>query len=103
MARAVQRPAARRDFIIHYAYLAEKAGLDTAKQFRQAVELTYAELAGTPEMGAPRKVRRGKHAGVRLWRVRDFKEYLIAYRPYRGGVRIERIVHAKQDYRRVLK
>ena len=32
MARAVQRPAARRDFIIHYVYLAENAGLDVAKR-----------------------------------------------------------------------
>ena len=59
MARAVQRPAARRDFIIHYAYLTGKAGIDTAKQFRQAVELTYAELAGKPRIGAPHKVRGG--------------------------------------------
>src|ERR1051325_1425713 len=103
MARWVQVPAARRYFIIHYAYLTGKAGIDTAKQFRQAVELTYAELAGKPRIGAPHKVRGGKHAGIRLCRVRDFKEYLIAYRPYRGGIRIERIVHAKQDYRRVLK
>ena len=37
MARAVQRPAARRDFIIHYVYLAENAGLDVAKRFRQVL------------------------------------------------------------------
>jgi hypothetical protein len=30
--------AARRDFIIHYAYWAENAGLDTAQRFRHAVE-----------------------------------------------------------------
>ena len=34
---------------------------------------------------------------------RDFEQYLIAYRPQRGGVAIERLVHAKQDYRRALK
>jgi len=103
MARAVQRPAARRDFIIHYVYLAENGGLETAKRFRLAVEKTYAELAEMPGMGAPGKVRQGKHSGVRLWRVRDFEAYLIAYRPHRGGVAIERLVHAKQDYERVLK
>lgn len=102
MARAIQRPAARRDFIIHYVYLAENAGLNTAKRFREAVESTYAELADMPDMGTPGKVRQGKHAGVRLWRVRDFEEYLIAHRPHQGGVAIERLVHAKQDYRRVL-
>ena len=103
MARAVQRPAARRDFIAHYVYLAENAGLDVAKRFRIAVEKTYAELAETPGMGTPGKVRQGKHAGVRLWRVRDFEQYLIAYRPNRSGVAIERLVHAKQDYERVIK
>jgi plasmid stabilization system protein ParE len=103
MAHAVQRTAARQDFIIHYAYLLEHAGLDTAKRFRQAVERTYAELAEMPGLGAPGKVRRGKHAGVRLWKVRDFENYLIAYRSHRAGVAIERLVHAKQDYQRVLK
>ena len=44
-----------------------------------------------------------KHAGVRIWRIREFEEYLIAYQPRRGGVAIERLIHAKQDYRRILK
>lgn len=47
MPRAVQRPAARRDFTIHYVYLAENAGLDIARRFRQAVGSTYAEFSGT--------------------------------------------------------
>src|SRR5437870_12479474 len=103
MARAVKRPAARRDFITHYVYLADNAGLDTAKRFRDAVEKTYSELAEMPGMGTPGKVRQGRHAGVRLWRVRGFEQYLIAYRELRDGVGIERIVHAKQDFERVLK
>ena len=102
MARVVQRPAARQDFIIHYAYLTENASLETARRFREAVEQTYADLARMPGMGISGKGGEGKHAGVRLWRVRRFKEYLIAYLPYREGVAIERLIHAKQDYRRVL-
>jgi plasmid stabilization system protein ParE len=102
MARAIQRPAARRDFIIHYAYLAEKASVETAQRFREAVEATYAELAAMPGMGSPGKVRQGKHAGVRLWRVRGFENYLIAYREHPRGVAIERLFHASQDYQRVL-
>jgi len=103
MPRAVQRPAARRDFIIHYVYLAENGSLDLAQRFRQAVEAAYNELAEMPGMGAPAKVRRRKHARVRIWRIREFEEYLIAYKPRRGGVAIERIIHAKQDYRRILR
>jgi plasmid stabilization system protein ParE len=103
MARAVQRPAARRDFIIHYAYLLEHAGLATAKRFRQAVEQAYAKLAENPGMGSPRKLRHAKYASVRLWPVRGFDSYLIAYRPRRGGIAVERLIHAKQDYQLVLK
>lgn len=102
MAGAIQRTAARRDFITHFAYLAENAGVEVAKRFRNAVENTFAELARTPGMGTPGKVRQGKHAGISLWRVRGFETYLIAYRPHRGGVAIERLIHAKQDYQRIL-
>jgi toxin ParE1/3/4 len=102
MSRVVQRAAARRDFIVHYAYLAENAGIETAQRFRQAVESTYAQLADMPGLGSPGKVRQGRHKGVRLWRVRSFDAYLIAYRTSSEGVAIERLIHAKQDYRRVL-
>ncbi len=100
--RAIQRPAARRDFIRHYIYLAENASLEVAKRFRVAVELTYNDLALMPEMGSPRRFPEGKHAGIRLWRVRDFDSYWIAYFPRRDGVAIERLFHAKQDYSRIM-
>ena len=78
MTRAVQRPAARRDLIVHYVYLAENAGLDVARRFREAVESAYAQLAEMPRMGAPAKVRQRKHSEIRIWRIREFEEYLIA-------------------------
>src|SRR5439155_5669938 len=86
MARAVQRPAARRDFIIHYVYIAENAGVEVAKRFRQAVESAYAHLPRMPRLGAPAKLRRRKHSGIRIWRIREFEQYLIAYKARRGGV-----------------
>ena len=100
--RAVQRPAARRDFVTHYVYLAEHASPDVAKRFRDAVERTYADLARMPAMGVPHKLPKGRHAGIRLWRVTDFNNYWIAYYPRRDGVAIERLFHAKQDYTRVM-
>src|SRR5438552_14645298 len=67
MARAVQRPAARRDFIIHYVYIAENTRVEVAKRFRQAVESAYAQLARTPRLGAAAKLRRKKtHSGSRV-------------------------------------
>jgi plasmid stabilization system protein ParE len=102
MALPVQRIAARRDFIVHYAYLAERSGFETARRFRQAVESTYAKLAEMPGLGSPGKITKGKYAEVRLWRVSGFEEYLIAYRIRSGGIAIERLIHAKRDYQRML-
>ena len=59
MARAVQRPAARRDFIVHYVYLAENAGLDVAKRFREAVESTYANWRRCPGLVLRQKCANG--------------------------------------------
>jgi toxin ParE1/3/4 len=103
MARAIQRPAARHDFIVHYSYLLEHAGLAVAKRFREVVEEAYTKLADRPGIGSPRKFRQAKYENVRLWPVRGFRSYLIAYRPHSDGIAVERLIHAKQDYRRVLK
>ena len=53
-----------------------------------------------PRMG-PLKVHEGNFAGVRMWRVAGFENFLIFYRPLKDGVAIERVFHAKQDYHRV--
>jgi plasmid stabilization system protein ParE len=80
---------------------AEHAGIEVAKRFRAAVERTYEELAYAPRIGSAQKLREGRHAGIRLWPVRDFGNYWIACHPHRVGVAIERLFHAKQDYSRV--
>jgi plasmid stabilization system protein ParE len=103
MARVLKREAAKRDLTGHFAYLAENASLEVARRFGDAARSTFGELSDTPEMGAPGKVRHGKYADVRLWRVGGFERYLIAYRPLKDGVVIERVFHAAQDYGRVLK
>jgi len=58
----MQRPAARRDFLLHYVYLAEHATPDVAKRFRDAVARTYQDLAQMPEMRSQRKLPGGRHA-----------------------------------------
>ncbi|MGO9269823.1 MAG: type II toxin-antitoxin system RelE/ParE family toxin [Terriglobia bacterium] len=100
MARAIVRPAARRDLIRHFVYIGENSGVATARRFRAAARLTFSELAQTPRMGAPRKL--GKFPDLRMWRVREFEKYLIFYQPITDGVSIERVIHAAQDYNRLL-
>ena len=100
MARPLVRPAARRDLISHFAYIGESAGVEVAGRFRSAARTTFNELAKMPGMGSARKV--GKFPDVRMWRVKGFEKYLIFYRELGGRVQIERVIHAAQDYTRVL-
>ncbi len=99
--RVILSPGARRDFTAHYVWLAEHAGMAVACRFRKAVAETYRELAEMPAMGAPNKVRSSRYAGLRLWPVREFRNYLVAYYPRSGGISVERLFHAKQDYTRI--
>ncbi len=100
MGRAIVRPAARRDLVQHFAYIGENSGLATARRFQGAARATFAELAQTPGMGAPRKVK--NFPNIRMWRVREFEKYLIFYEPKDSDVEIVRVIHAAQDYNRIV-
>jgi toxin ParE1/3/4 len=102
MRRIVKRLAAKRDLTQHFVWFAEGASTELAQRFLQAAEKSFQDLAGMPKMG-PLKIHEGKFAGVRMWRVTGFENFLIFYRPLKDGVAIERIFHAKQDYQRVLR
>ena len=54
-------------------------------------------------LGLPAACSVANNAGVRIWPVNGFENYLIAYK-LRGPetVVVLRVVHAKQDYIRVL-
>jgi toxin ParE1/3/4 len=81
MPRAYKRPAARRDLVEHYVYLAENAGEETADRFLRQADVTFALLAEQPEIGAALTLRAPQLAGLRKWRVRDFENFLILYLP----------------------
>lgn len=100
MGRAVVRPAARRDLIRHFAWLGENGSIDVAQRFLVAARATFQELAQTPHLGALGKSE--KFPTLRMWRVRHFEKYLIFYHPRTDGVQIERVIHASQDYTRIL-
>src|SRR5713101_3497914 len=102
MAHIIKRVAAKRDLTQHFVWFAEEAGIEVARHFLKSAEKSFHDLAEMPRMG-PLKVHEGKFAGLRMWRVAGFDNFLIFYRPLKDGVAIERVFHAKQDYQRVLK
>jgi toxin ParE1/3/4 len=101
MRRIVKRAAAKRDLILHFAFIAEGSH-EAARRFLAAAEKSFHDLAAMPQMGAPRDTQQSKFADIRLWRVTGFENYLILYRPRTDGIAVERVIHAKQDYQRFL-
>ena len=97
-----QRPAARRDLVEHFVYLAENAGLATADKFLVNAEESFADLTKQPSMGAPLMLRQPELAGMRKWRVKEFEKFLIFYLPRRDSVSIVRVLHAAEDWWRLL-
>jgi len=102
MAAVHKHAAAKRDLIEHYAYLAENAGLETAERFLVQADESFSDLARHPEMGVELVLSRAEVAGIRKWQVKGFEAVLIFYRVRHNGVSIVRVLHAAQDWWRVL-
>lgn len=69
MGQVYRRPAARRDLVDHYRYLAENAGEAVADRFLSQAEASFDDLLRQPKVGAPLALRRSELEGLRKWRV----------------------------------
>jgi toxin ParE1/3/4 len=102
MAQVHKYAAAKRDLVEHFVYLAENAGLDRAERFLLQVEQSFADLGSYPALGVEVRLPRPEMAGMRKWHVKGFENFLIFYRPRPSGVSIVRVLHAAQDWWRIL-
>ena len=100
--KVVRRTQYRRDLVRQLRYLAENADVETAIRFDSAVENAESLLAETPYLGAARRFRDRNLENVRMWPISEFDEYLLFYQPIKNGIRLIRLLHAKEDYRRIL-
>lgn len=83
-------PAARGDLLEIWLHIAQD-NLEAADRFLETIHDKCRLLAGQPEMG-PDRSDLGPH--VRSFAVRD---YLIYYRPIRGGIEVLRVLHGARD------
>lgn len=98
MPAVFKRAAARRDLIEHFVYLAESAGLETADRFLVCAEESLANLLAQPRMGTPLESRHAALADLRKWRVKNFENFLIFYRPHSRGITVVRVLYAARDW-----
>jgi toxin ParE1/3/4 len=96
-----KKPAARIDLAACYAYIGER-NHDAAHRFLLAAEATFAALARTPGIGERYSTTNPRLMGLRVARVRRFKNYVIFYLPIPEGIDVIRVLHAARDVKRVL-
>lgn len=91
-------PPAKTDLRGIFLYLGRN-NEQRALNFVDSVEATFEQLLEMPHLGSPRQFSHPRLHGVRQWPVRDFKNYLILYRPFASGNGLEvlRVLHASRD------
>jgi toxin ParE1/3/4 len=94
-------PAADRDVDNHFRYIA-RHNCEAAVRFLQAADASYERLAAMPELGERQEFRNERLAGLRVWQIRGFENYLIFYRPVESGIEVVRVLHAARDIAAIL-
>lgn len=91
-----KRPQAVRDIEECFVYIAEN-NLDKAVYFLVAVEETLEQIAVFPLIGKQRGFADVRFQNIRMWRVKDFENYLIFYLTASDRVEVVRILQAARD------
>jgi toxin ParE1/3/4 len=99
--RLVRKRAAELDLADQVERIAREQPA-AARRYLLAVERAFDRLLEMPEMGVRRTFRHPKLAGLRMWPVPGFKNFLIFYRVTPRCVEIVRILHGTRDIPRVL-
>jgi len=100
--RVQKKVAAKRDLVEHFLYIGADSD-DAALRFLAAAEESFHELAQNPEMGAVCQLQGPRVKGLRRWRVTGFENFLIFYRPIKGGIDVARVLHGARDIERLFK
>jgi toxin ParE1/3/4 len=88
---------AARDIEEAFVYIAEN-DLDTAVYFLVAIEESIKLIAKNPFIGSVREFQNAKLKNLRMWRVKDYENYLIFYSVEEITIKIIRFLNAKRDY-----
>ena len=100
--RILRTPAARIDAVEIAVFLGTEASVDVANRFLDAIESAYEQLAKMPQLGSRYRTTNPALEHVRKWRVPDFPNHLIFYRPIKSGVEVVRVLHGARGLGRLL-
>jgi toxin ParE1/3/4 len=101
MPRVFKLSPAYEDLDHHTSYLTREAGPKVAVRFLQAAERAFCMLAAMPTLGGCCEFSNPRLAHVRSFRIREYRNYIIFYRPIDGGIEVLRDLHGAQDAKRI--
>jgi len=93
---------ANEDLIERAHYLLLNSSERVMLRFVRAAFATAKSLAVTPGIGQQCGFAKSHLRGLRQFPVKKFSDWLILYREMDFGIEVIRIVHAKQDWRRLI-
>ena len=73
-----------------------------AERFLAALQAACQQLAEMPELGGLWESRHRRLAGLRVWPIRGFEQYLLFYRPTEEAIEIVRLLHGARDLDKLL-
>jgi toxin ParE1/3/4 len=94
-------PKAKQDLLEHVLYLA-KINPELAEKFIDSSEMALEKLAQMLRKGQRQEFKSPELADVRCWFIPGFDQYLIFYRPIKGGIEILRVLHGTQNIDAIL-
>jgi toxin ParE1/3/4 len=94
--KVLVRESARRDLAGHAVFLTRTSDLVSAR-FLDAARRSFVRLASMPAMGAAYDALSPSLRGMRRFRVENFEDYLIFYRPVDRGIEVVRVIHGARD------
>ncbi len=91
-------PASQTDVINIAAYLGRN-NPEIIARFYESLAQTLQGLSEFPNLGSPQFFSSAQLHNVRQWPIRNFKNYLILYRPFASGNGLEvlRVLHGSRD------
>ena len=102
MSRRVHlRRAAEDDIDDHFLFIAQES-VAAALRFHDAARSALNRLGEVPEIGPPRQTSSSALAGLRMWPIPGFANYLIFYFASAHGIDVVRVLHASRDLGRAL-
>lgn len=77
--------------------IAERSGQNAGMRFYAACDETFARIATYPEIGKIQQFENPSLLNVRVWQVKEFREYLVFYRSLKNKVEILNVIHGSRD------